>query len=59
MESENLMKKMLLGILAVILLLVSFPVRSYCGTMVSDIIRLLGFILLIVFIVLKIHWSSK
>lgn len=53
------MKKILLGILAVILLLISFPVRSYCGTLVSDIIRLLGFILLIVFIVLKIYQFKK
>lgn len=59
MEVEIIMKKILLGILAVILLLISFPVRSYCGTLVSDIIRLLGFILLIVFIVLKIYQFKK
>ncbi len=35
------------------LLLISFPVRSYYGTMASDIIRLIGFILLIVFTALK------
>lgn len=46
-------EKILLGILAAILLLISFPVRSYYGTMASDIIRLIGFILLIVFTALK------
>lgn len=52
------MKKIILGILAVVFLLGSFPIRSFCG-MASDIMRLLGFVFLIIFIALRIHRSKK
>lgn len=53
------MKKIFSGILAAVLLLGSFPIRNYCGAMISDIMRLAGFILLIIFIVLRINDLKK
>ena len=51
---ETLMK-ILFGLLTVLFLLGSFPARSYCGTMVSDIMRLMGGAFLLLFIVLRIR----
>ena len=49
------MGKIVLGILAAVFLLGSFPIRSCYGTVASDSMRVIGFILMLAFIALKYH----
>lgn len=53
------MKKWFFGILAALFLLGSFPERNYCGTMVSDMMRLLGFVFIVILTVVRLRQREK
>lgn len=53
------MKKWFFGILAALFLLESFLERNYCGTMVSDMMRLLGFVFIVILTVVRLRQREK
>lgn len=52
-----MMKKpiLLLAILAVVFILASFPIRTYFGTMASDITRIVGLTFMIVYSLFRLY----
>lgn len=46
------------GIIAAVLLIGSFPLRELYGERICDISRIIGFVFLILFTVLKLQWKN-
>lgn len=51
--------RIVLAILSAVLLLGSFPIRNIYGTMICDIMRIIGFILLAAYSIISIRGNKQ
>lgn len=58
MKNLSKIARIIVGVIGAILLIGSFPVRHYYGQQSCDVVRIIGFILLIIYLVMNL-WANK
>lgn len=58
MKNLSNFTRIAIGVIALLLLIGSFPVRYYYGQQYCDLIRAIGFVLLFIYLGMKI-WAAK
>lgn len=58
MKNSSKFTRIAIGVIALILLLGSFPVKMYYGQQYCDVMRVTGFVLLFIYLGMNV-WASK
>lgn len=58
MNNSSKIARIIVGVIGAILLIGSFPVRHYYGQPSCDVVRIIGFVLLIIYLIMKL-WANK
>lgn len=58
MNNPSKIARIIVGVIGAILLIGSFPVRHYYGQQFCDVVRIIGFVLLFIYLGMTL-WANK